>query len=342
MGIPGFSAAAALGPRYGRYQTIRSGSWRWIAWGSAVRALDLAWRHWEFEFAPSCSKSACWAKATAMIDGCYKRCNVSWGGTPCFAKCSQMQSDSWVSCTTTGCLPGDHCDTGKCCHVGEANCGGSGCTNIWSGDPANCGGCGQACADCSRCEGGTCRYICSPIQGCCDDGCKDLQTDPKFCGKCDEGECRPGEVCIEGKCTCLPPRTICAGSCVDTRTDPKHCGELCTVCTGATPLCDAGKCHACPIGSAPCGGGCCPDANVCCYGACCPPGQRCCGGTCTDVTTVTHCGDCGTQCGYGHVCVLKDGKRVCECPPGTSWVSPDACCPSGQYFNTKTKSCVLS
>ncbi len=75
-------------------------------------------------------------------------------------------------------------------------------------DEANCGTCGNVCAQGATCCGGT---------------CVDTSSSNAHCGGC-------GMPCASG-------RTCCGGTCVDTRDDEANCGSCGTVCSGANVGC---------------------------------------------------------------------------------------------------------
>ena len=83
------------------------------------------------------------------------------------------------------------------CDVGELECGAI-CVRPDS-DPANCGGCGIACAMGDVCAGGECTDACRLPRMTCDDRCIDTRSDPDHCGGCDNA-C-PSGVCMAGECS---------------------------------------------------------------------------------------------------------------------------------------------
>jgi hypothetical protein len=67
---------------------------------------------------------------------------------------TQVAHDHCGNCSTA-CAPAEHCNAGKCCAVGKANCNGT-CTDVLN-DNANCGACGKACSGGTPfCSGGVC------------------------------------------------------------------------------------------------------------------------------------------------------------------------------------------
>jgi hypothetical protein len=160
---------------------------------------------------------------------------------------------------------------GLCC--GGVLCGTS-CTNL-SGDVANCGSCGHACASDEFCAGGSCTP-CSPV---CGGACVDLTADNANCGSCGN-VCLANQVCTSGACTTCP--TLCGGACVELSTDNANCGSCGNVCL-ASQVCTSGACTTCPT---------------------------LCGGACADLATDNgNCGSCGNACAPGESC----GSGSCSC-----------------------------
>lgn len=94
---------------------------------------------------PSCGALTCAAGATLL--SC-----ASTGTNFCW-----QTNDPVGPCPCQSCLPGNVCSGGQCvaiCPAGHPTCA-SGCTDPMS-DPANCGGCGQACAAGGVCASGHC------------------------------------------------------------------------------------------------------------------------------------------------------------------------------------------
>jgi hypothetical protein len=106
------------------------------------------------------------------------------------------------------------CNAGTCgytCEGGFFDCDGqsaNGCESVVATDPANCGGCGNACASVPNatsagCAGGACKLSCTGAFGDCngsyDDGCElDLSADPANCGAC--GKSCPSGICAGSSC----------------------------------------------------------------------------------------------------------------------------------------------
>ena len=155
------------------------------------------------------------------------------------------------------------------------------------------------------------------------------------CGekKCSQGDCLPGQVCLQGTCTfCSVAKPLnCNGVCVSVVDDDEHCG-------------DCGK--KCPEGRTCVGGSClCQDPTLECDGKCvdisghrdhcaacsrkCDTSERCIyskctGKTCEEVQLTTcgrscvdtrlnplHCGACDKRCKKDEVCL----KGSCKCGP---------------------------
>ena len=159
-----------------------------------------------------------------------------------------------------------------CC--GGVLCGTS-CTKV-SGDVANCGSCGHACASDEFCAAGAC-VQCSPV---CGGACVDLVGDQANCGSCGHA-CLATEACISGACAACP--SVCGGACVDFTADHANCGSCGHVCLG-TEVCNMGACAAC--------------SSVC-------------GGACVDLgNDPLNCGSCGHSCAPGGSC--KSGSCICQ------------------------------
>ena len=116
----------------------------------------------------------------------------------------------------TGTPDGGRADTGSggdagqtlCC--GGVLCGAS-CTNL-SGDVANCGACGHACASDQFCAAGAC-VTCASV---CGGACVDLGSDGANCGARGHA-CAAGQSCTGG--ACMACATACQGACVDLGSD---------------------------------------------------------------------------------------------------------------------------
>jgi hypothetical protein len=80
--------------------------------------------------------------------------------------------------------------------------------------------------------------------GCCDEQCRDLETDEAHCGACNE-PCPSVQVCQGGECVC-PSGDFCSNHCVNLDNDIAHCGGCDSAC-GADQTCTDGTC------TGPCG-----------------------------------------------------------------------------------------
>ena len=156
---------------------------------------------------------------------------------------------------------------------------------------ADCKKVGRSCTgDNACCKNAECQLgVCQCTRGFtdCSGKCKDLSTNKKHCGACDNGCGREG-TCCDGDC---------AG---DFQSDPDHCGGCGNFCRG---ICGPPGCH----GPRCCGDGECVEdvqANDDHCGACdnaCREGETCCAGACVDLAIFSidpaNCGTCGTTCG---------------------------------------------
>lgn len=197
----------------------------------------------------------------------------------------------------------------------HAMCGGT-CAVLQS-DIANCGACGNACPESTRCVRGTC----SCEETLCDGVCSTLASDNANCGACGHA-CAATEYCAGGRCVC---RRTCGTVCVDANNDPSNCGFCGRRCPSDAP-CVAGVC-ACPVvGFRPCAEGCTDttsDPRNC--GACgyeCSPIQRCVRGACTCPAELTDCGSCvDLQSANAHC-----GECFHACPSGAACVAGACAC----------------
>ena len=164
--------------------------------------------------------------------------------------------------------------------------------------------------------------ICCP-EGltCCDDGCVNLASDLKNCGKCGYDKCGDCEICSGGNCvsTCGSGETCCNGQCVSATSINANCGGVCCeegqiccdgscvgvdegncggcgiTCDGCSQCVDGGCVSSCEDGLACCGGVCqpkcgpcqeCDPVNLGCVSLCDPFNEYCCNGTCLDISQV--------------------------------------------------------
>jgi hypothetical protein len=159
-----------------------------------------------------------------------------------------------------------------CC--GGVLCGAY-CSDL-SGDVANCGACGNACAPDKFCGNGAC-LPCSQV---CGGQCTDLGSDHANCGSCGT-VCLASETCTAG--ACVPCAVVCGGACVDLASDDANCGSCGNACS-PSESCTSGACVPCPM---------------------------LCWGSCVDLTSDTNnCGSCGHTCAPGDSCT--GGACVCQ------------------------------
>ena len=174
-----------------------------------------------------------------------------------------------------------------CANAGESQCGElGGCIDTQS-DSKNCGGCGMACSDDTRCIAGKCSACGAKDQVCCsDDICKQ--------GSCEQGTCklRACEIpLVEGDPAGAPCPTRCA--ILDLRADYPSCLTY----TAGLSEAAAAACRACLDDRAGfCAQSTCPDAIE---------AYRCCREGCAGVE------DCRQKCGAEEqafeVCVNEAG-----------------------------------
>ena len=190
-----------------------------------------------------------------------------------------MACPSGSTCTAgvCGCAPGQMLCNGTCgdpvacsCPSGWQFCNGT-CADVTS-DVANCGACGQPCANGQVCDAGTCRAadsntctdacgggrtcqagtcVCPAGQEFCAGNCVDPQTSDEHCGACGEA-CGGGQVCEGATCVCAEGQTECGDECVDLQTSLAHCG-MCDRACAMGDACTAGRCAG-PTGDDGCSG----------------------------------------------------------------------------------------
>jgi formylglycine-generating enzyme required for sulfatase activity len=155
-------------------------------------------------------------------------------------------------------------------------------------DFANCGTCGNRCAQGASCIAGVC--TCPMGTTVCNGVCRDLQRDPQSCGTCGN-VCAQGASCIAGVCTCPMGGGACNGVCRALSSDTANCGACGNVCAqGAS--CIAGVCT-------------------------CPMGTTVCNGVCRALSSDTaNCGRCGQSCGPTETCSAGRCAPL-TCPSGT-------------------------
>jgi hypothetical protein len=243
-----------------------------------------------------------------LTDGCETDLNVSvlnCGG------CGKV-------CPAGGGTPA--CNDGKCgvssCTAPLEDCngdaqvpGGDGCEKNLSLDPANCGGCGNACYYPNA--SGKCVN-----KACLLDKCQTGYADCTAAAGCETSlgttqNCRScGEACsnLHGStaCTAAGCQPVCALGWDDCDGKPENGCE--------TSLVTAGNCGACGVscskahGSASCATGTCEIASCTAGWDDCDDEATTKNGCETDVYTLTNCGSCGTSCSSPHA--------AASCPAG--------------------------
>jgi len=203
-------------------------------------------------------------------------------------------------------------DTATSCGALELRCGGV-CATVLR-DPANCGGCGEACPAVAgatpTCMVGRCGYACDSAHADCDErpsnGCEsERATDHENCGACGTA-CTHRQECRGGVCVaCGGALDWCAGlGCTDTTNDRANCGGCGRVCVPGS-VCEGAGCVAdrCTPASMP------PDAGGYRVWLNCPDG-------CVDIESDTrNCSRCGRVCPSGSACVAGSCPAA-PCPTG--------------------------
>jgi hypothetical protein len=204
----------------------------------------------------------------------FKFCSDPFGGI----YCTDLLRDprNCGGCGTL-CREGTFCSQGQCitgevpppsaCPPPSTGCPGLGdeirCTDTYR-DSANCGMCGNRCAEGTYCRDGRCvdgvpppPTCYAPLATCkTPEGwgfCADIFRDPGHCGGCDI-RCPEGTYCGDGKCLegapppppCEQPRMLCESPrgglfCTDVLYDPTNCGACKNVCP-ADSYCKEGVC----------------------------------------------------------------------------------------------------
>lgn len=219
---------------------------------------------------------------------------------------------------TGACTP---LDDGSACLDRDGTCCGGICRDTQN-DNANCGGCGNTCPRCWRCEG----------EQCVPDTNADGQScpGPNSCGSCFNGECLvdilrcpdPCTTCDEANLTCVPrpEGSACGGECgICQHGQCLPQGTRCVERYGTCSSCDAETltCTIDPDGT-PCGSDSGDlECNSCQRGACVPvPDGEACGecGTCLGGTCINGPCQCsGFQDGCKPFEICQDGRCVAVC-----------------------------
>ena len=212
----------------------------------------------------------------------------------------------------------------KKCKPPTTKCGKK-CFNVQT-DPANCGGCGVACAASQACQGGVCTCNGGTCSGCCTGKTCAAGSSDQACGTNGAAcqVCSGGKTCQGGACACPTGQAFCNGTCIDVEDDPENCGTCGRVCDITAPFCSNGGCGHCLANEQ------CKDSgqgDICCNGGCLA--GECCDDTqCTDPNR-SFCTNhiCGTTCTSSSQC---PGGSICS---GGTCMPCDVCA-SGCDFDS--------
>ena len=242
------------------------------------------------------------------------------------------------SCTTT-CSAGGACvesgGTYSCltCSGGTPLACGSTCVDP-TGNPNDCGGCGNVCTTTvanaqPTCALSACSYACSAGFSACSGACLNEATNVDNCGGCGQVCSPPANAtatCASGACgfTCNTPLSDCSGTCVNETDNPSNCGSCGSACSApvnATADCVASSCgFTCNAGFSDCSGSCVNEANDLnncgtCGHVCLPPANA----TATCLASV-----CGFSCDAGFLGCPATNPTSCIPEPvtGAAFVTP--------------------
>ena len=212
----------------------------------------------------------------------------------------------------------------KKCKPPTTKCGKK-CFNLQT-DPANCGGCGVACAASQACQGGVCTCNGGTCSGCCTGKTCAPGASDQACGKNGAAcqVCSGGRTCQGGACTCPAGQAFCNGACIDVKNDPDNCGSCGHECQITASFCNNGSCGSCGLSQQCLDTG---QGDICCNGACLD-GECCSDGQCTDPAK-PFCTDnicsatCTTssQCDSGNICVSGTCTPCDVCASGCDFDS---------------------
>jgi hypothetical protein len=257
----------------------------------------------------TCTNGTC----VPTCDATHANCNTM-GPDGCEINTS-TDNTNCGGCGTT-CAAGRTCSSGNCvCTGGLTLCSGS-CVNT-TNDDAHCGNCTTVCTGGRSCVSSVCQ--CPAGQTFCNGSCVNMQTDTMNCGMCGRicqtpagtltnpcmaGACVPGCDVLRASCD-MEPWDGCEENLASNNANCGACGRACQTGTGAPAFVSANTCSA--------AGACQPT---------CVTGHSDCNsqpwdGCEADITTVTRCGGCNTDCA-GTACGSA-GDTSCCVASGTNY-----------------------
>jgi hypothetical protein len=261
---------------------------------------------------------------------CFAEGDPAHCGVACLA-CPAAPAHGSSSCTAGGCV--------LACDDGYTPCGDT-CADV-TGDAANCGTCGHACASGELCQQGTCQAnTCGADAHPCGAECV-YDRDPAHCGS----SCTPCPAPTNGTATCDGTACgvacssgyhACGGACVG-NSSPATCGTLCTPCptpANGYATCTGTSCGiACNDGYHNCSGACVSNSAVATCGISCTP----CAAPANGYATCDGMG-CGAACNSGyHDC---SGACASNTSPSTCGTSCTPCsAPTNGYATCNGTSC---